>query len=162
MPMSTMGNLPLPTDTAAILDLLKARGAIAERLSQNADFRTLQVLDTMIAGLRHEIAEAAEAAETKTTEEGKPKKGPLSDFSHADGAFKLLDQFKRAIPVTELVRMMAANGLVVGGKDPPINLSSTLSKDGRFESIRHEGRACWWLKGRALPEEETADARPAA
>jgi hypothetical protein len=161
IPMPVTFTKPLPTDTAAILDLLKAHEAISDRLSQNADFRALQALGAMIRELRDEVA-AALAPKKSAEGVDAPKSGPLVGLSHTEGALKALSHFKRPMPIAELVHILGANGLTIGGKDPPINLSSSLSKDERFESIRYEGRPCWWLRGTPLPIKEAADARPAA
>ena len=149
----------LSTDTPAIADLLKARERIAERLSQNADFQALQALDTTIGDLRATLARASSEAEDRTEE---PEKPPLVGYSQAEGAHIIIRSFRRPFTVGELVESLSRYGIQVGGKDKSVNLSSTLSKDERFESIRYEGRACWWIKGLPMPESNTAGKSPAA
>jgi hypothetical protein len=166
----------LPTDTAAIADLLKARESIVERLRQNADFQALQRLDDAIRELRAPLQaqkeeEAEEEEQTDAAADGngadarpqrERRKGVLTGYSQADGVEVLLKHFNRPMTIGELVGTLAKNGVAVGGTKKTINLSSTLSRDGRFSSVRYEGRPCWWLKDRALPENNAAGDQPAA
>jgi hypothetical protein len=169
----------LPTDTAAIVDLLKARESIVDRLRQNPDFQALQRLDDAIRELRAPLQAQKEEAEeeeeeeeqTDATTEGngadarprrKREKGVLTGYSQADGVEVLLKHFNRPMTIGELVGALEKNGVAVGGTKKNINLSSTLSRDGRFSSVRYEGRPCWWLQDKALPENNAAGDQPAA
>jgi len=164
MTMTVTITTRLPTDTPAIVDLLKARENIVARLQQSPDYRALVSLDGAIRQLRESVTIVAKD-ESETTPSAPPSAplpasgtgpdkptGVLAGYSHANGAYKAFRDLKRPMTIAELVSTLAANGLVVGGSDPHVNLSSTLSKDDRFESVRWNGRRCWWLRGVSLAE----------
>ena len=172
LPMAIPLYSRLPTDTPAIIDLLKARESIVTRLQQSVDYRALEKLDATIHELRETVsviasddavAVTAEAeTESNTVPEADAKGKALFGYSHANGAYRVFQAFKRPMPIAELVATLNANGLVIGGKEPTVNLSSSLSKDERFQSIRWNGRPCWWLKGVSPAEVKTAGEAPAA
>lgn len=75
-------------------------------------------------------------------------------MSQADAAFYLLPQvLQEPAVIANLVKALNAHGVAVGGTNPNINLSSTLSKDGRFRSVRYKDRYSWWIKGKPFPGE---------
>lgn len=61
--------------------------------------------------------------------------------------------------IATLTDMSKDYGAVVGGANPIANFRSTLSKDNRFYSFRHNGDHLWWLSDVPLPEgwDEAAD-----
>lgn len=71
-----------------------------------------------------------------------------ANSSQADAAFAVLADSDTPLPIAEVVRRVRARGTMVGGNNPEMNLSSSLSRDGRFGSVRFEGRPCWVLKGK--------------
>jgi hypothetical protein len=80
--------------------------------------------------------------------------------SQADAAFEILAETNEPSPVGPLVNMVRGRGATVGGTNPELNLSSSLSRDGRFRSVRFNGRPCWWLKDRPYLGEIDFGARP--
>ena len=78
--------------------------------------------------------------------------------SQGDAAHLVLSERGEPVPVVELLDHVRAEGAVVEGKRPHINLSSTLSRDKRFRTVRYEGRPAWWLADRPFPGE--IDMRP--
>lgn len=44
-------------------------------------------------------------------------------------------------------------GVTVTAAKPHISLSSTLTRDGRFETVIWEGKQAWWIKGRPRPDD---------
>src|SRR2546428_585985 len=72
----------------------------------------------------------------------------ISKLSQADAAYYLLNKVLREpVNIAGLVHALRAHGIKVGGANPNINLSSTLSKDERFRSVRYRERSCWWVNG---------------
>lgn len=138
------------------LDALIALRAEAHgRLQENQDYRTLVALDRAI----QEITGDKAAPESSVADHPKPKPKPNGDasvqgLSQADAAQVLLNQvLHEPVPIARLVSALNAHGVSVGGTNPNINLSSVLSKDGRFRSVKFKERACWWIKGRPFPGE---------
>lgn len=68
-------------------------------------------------------------------------------LSHADGVVLLLKRCGYPIKTHDLLAELPSIGVMVSGKDPMINLSSSLSRDDRLESISWSGARAWWLKG---------------
>lgn len=79
----------------------------------------------------------------------KPKK-----LSQADAAEIVLRRAMRPMPTPEIVEAIQAEGAQVGGSDPLVNVSSTLSKDARFVSQRWGSQSAWWLVGEPIPDSE--------
>jgi hypothetical protein len=143
----------LPNDPPAVADMLVARDRIKQRLMANSDYRALTALDNAIIELR----KAVDLGVREAPPSGNPSPTGIEDMSQADATYVLLKQaIGKPTPTSDLVDILASNGVVIGGKDPTINLSSILSKDGRFKSERVNGRPCWWIR-----KEETAAAKAA-
>jgi hypothetical protein len=127
------------------------RAQIEARLQESEDYRALKALDKALADLGHASKEQVGSPLIR-----QPRR--VSDgLSHADAAEKVMDQIGEPIPIADLVSRVREMGAHVGGQDPNINLSSTLSKDPRFRSVRYQGRKAWWLAGRAYPNEDAVD-----
>lgn len=141
---------------SAALDALIALRADAQaRLLENQDYRTLVALDRAI----QEITGEKPAVDAVAAHHPQPKPRGNGDaviqgLSQADATQVLLSQvMQEPVPIARLVSALNAHGVNVGGTQPNINLSSVLSKDGRFRSVRYKERACWWIKGRPFPGE---------
>jgi hypothetical protein len=70
--------------------------------------------------------------------------GALSETEKATAA--ILSELGRPVPTRELLELLAARGVKVGGQDPASTLSARLSRAPSLENIRQRG---WWIKGRA-------------
>jgi hypothetical protein len=78
----------------------------------------------------------------------------VEGLSQADAAHVLLNKvLHEPVPIARLVAALNAHGIRVGGANPNINLSSILSKDIRFRSVRYKEKACWWISSRPFPGE---------
>jgi hypothetical protein len=62
---------------------------------------------------------------------------------------------ERGSPMTvhELMAALPSKGVTLGGGDPQVNFTSSLSKSGKFQSVRHNGKYYWWFKDEMLPVE---------
>lgn len=135
--------------------LIALRGETHGRLLENQDYRTLVALDRAIQEITGEKA----LPDSSVADHPRPKPKPNGDasvqgLSQADAAQVLLNQvLNEPVPIARLVSALNAHGVSVGGTNPNINLSSVLSKDGRFRSVKYKERACWWIKGRPFPGE---------
>ncbi len=76
----------------------------------------------------------------------KPKK-----LSQADAAEIALKKAQKPLTTAEVVAAIQEEGAHVGGADPLVNVSSTLSKDERFVSHRWGSASVWWLVGEPIP-----------
>jgi hypothetical protein len=73
-------------------------------------------------------------------------------LSQADGAEQVLKETGSPMPSNFLMPAVAEKGIVVSsGPNAITNFGSTLSRDPRFFSFRHESTYYWWIKGVDLP-----------
>lgn len=66
-----------------------------------------------------------------------------------------LELHARGIPMTgaDIMAALPARGVTVGGADPVVNFTSSMSKSGKFQSVRRNGKYYWWFKDEPLPED---------
>ncbi|GLS56086.1 winged helix-turn-helix domain-containing protein [Methylobacterium gregans] len=137
-------------------ELRKLEDAIEQRLKLNSDFVALQAVkrairDIVNAGMVADMPSSPSTAsnvsfsnvrarlrQAQTPSGGSP--------SQADAAFAILKEKGEVLSISELVPLARARGAIVGGNNPELNLSSSLSRDGRFISLRIAGRPMWGLK----------------
>ena len=62
---------------------------------------------------------------------------------------------ERGGPTTgaDLMAALPSKGVTIGGENPTVNFTSSMSKSGKFESHRRDGKYYWWFKGEPLPIE---------
>lgn len=72
-------------------------------------------------------------------------------LSQADAAYEVLTEVQHPLPTPDIIARIQEKGAHVGGADPNVNVSSSLSKDPRFQSVRIGSASFWWLAGRSLP-----------
>jgi hypothetical protein len=142
----------------ALIALTSLRGDVHSRLLENQDYRTLVALDRAILEITGEKPAAPMPwdipAQPQPRQKPNAAEANFDGLSQADAAQVLLNQvMHEPVPIARLVSALNAHGIAVGGANPNINLSSVLSKDGRFRSVRFKDRACWWIKGRPFPGE---------
>ncbi len=68
-------------------------------------------------------------------------------------AAEILKREGHPLTARELVARLAKRGKTIGGKDPVTNLSSVLSPNEKFVSVRWGGIRGWWLADREVPPE---------
>ena len=143
------------SQNAALDALIALRADAHGRLLENQDYRSLVALDRAIL----EITGEKPSNDSAMADHPKPKPKPNGDasvqgLSQSDAAHVLLNQvLNEPVPIARLVAALTAHGIRVGGANPNINLSSVLSKDTRFRSVRYKDRSCWWISGRPFPGE---------
>lgn len=72
--------------------------------------------------------------------------------SQADGAALVLEEQGKPMPSVTLMPAVADKGInVSSGPNALTNFGSTMSRDERFESVRHDGVYYWWFRGTELP-----------
>lgn len=144
---------------AALIALTSLRSDVHSRLLENQDYRTLVALDRAIQEITGEkppasanpINDGIAKARSKTNNDNGAE---VTGMSQADAAQVLLTKvLYEPVTIARLVQALNAHGINVGGANPNINLSSVLSKDGRFRSVRFKDKACWWVKGKPFPGE---------
>jgi hypothetical protein len=139
----------------ALEGLYKLRNEVEGRLLGNADYKALIALDRAIAEITG--APVMPAAAGNSTPAAKPRQAEpveINGLTQADAAFVLLTRvIYEPASIARLVTALGAHGITVGGANPNINLSSVLSKDGRFRSVRFKDRASWWVHGTPYPGE---------
>jgi hypothetical protein len=135
---------------SVIKGLKEARDAIRRKLLDDSeDYRIMLEIESMIDRLTTE-----KIAATHLTETDRP-------LSKADAAVELLRSIDKPLSTREVLERLGSRGYPTGGKDPLVNLSSTLSRDKRLHNVRFEGERCWWLANRPLPATGLLDRAPA-
>jgi hypothetical protein len=137
--------------------LTDLRQEVEARLQDNEDFRTYLALTRAIADISGGGFDARLHEPVQGQDQTSRKNGEsidVSSLSQADAAQVLLTKVLREpVLIANLVTALTAHGVTVGGNNPNVNLSSTLSRDGRFRSVRYKDRMSWWVKGTPFPGE---------
>jgi hypothetical protein len=135
------------------LDALIARAK--DRLSRNADYIMLRALERAraeaVAGQLEAAKSDGDAAHAANITRLFPAKKATAP-NQLEAAAAVLEAEGQPLPIDEMVLRVKAMGGVVGGKNPNINLGSTLSRSEEFASIRWKGQKMWWFTDRPLPE----------
>jgi len=152
-----MAETKAPNATLDTLTVLRAEAH--SRLLENQDYRTLVALDRAILEITGEKPpttfpwEGQAKPQTKQTNSHGAEVS-FEGLSQADAAQVMLNKvLHEPVPIARLVSALNAHGIRVGGANPNINLSSILSKDARFRSVRYKDKACWWISSRPFPGE---------
>lgn len=138
--------------TLRALDALIAQ--VRERLSANREYVELQALEKAradIVGKRNAGEARSPSPFRKLAEEiviGRFKHG---EPSQTEAVAAALDEAGEPLTIAELVIKAKALGARVGGKNPRVNLGTTLSKGDRFKAVRWKGEMRWWFADRPLP-----------
>lgn len=156
MLIPTKGMMAVPD--SALESMRALRDQIEERLQATEDYRALRALDKAIAEMQ-----GAERPVPPWRRVTAPAPTPIRDrLPQADAAARVMDQRDEPIPIAELVPLVRQAGAHVGGNDPEASLSSTLSKDERFRSVRFNGRPAWWFRSKSYPGETEEERRQEA
>lgn len=145
-------------DDPVVIQMLEIRGEILVRLAENEDYRRLKAIERAIAEIMGNAPAADVGSSLPRAKHRPPEKVEMAGLSQADASQVLLTKvLHEPVVIARLVSALGAHGINVGGNNPNINLSSVLSKDGRFRSVRYRDRACWWVKGTPFPGELDAE-----
>jgi hypothetical protein len=139
----------------------KLRDEFSRRLMSIPDYRALIALDKAIAEVERT---PVRSSSSMPDIQAKPPPEPPKHFSldastghfqsHGNAAIAVLKRNEQPMPLSALLPLVREEGARVNGKDPEINLSSSLSRNERLRSVRYEGRSCWWLADRPFQGEK--------
>ncbi len=141
-------------DTSVVSSLRALRAGCLSRLEANEDWRALKVLENAIGELEGSVGMPPMPRSLHSSVQP-PQSGLLHNWakfteakqpSQSDAAFHVIYE-NGPTPINILVPLVRQRGAQVAGNDPQTNLSSSLSRDGRFKSVRINGVAHWSLKG---------------
>ena len=139
-------------------ELQKARETLAagldEKLKNIPEWRAIRAIDRALAALAESAAVPAHAGTIVQFSDGGTKR---MYPTYTTLARMLIE--KKGSPVTtpELVAYMRENRPIHSDEEKAkINITSSLSKDDRFQSIPWAGGKAWWLVGRDLPTSSPA------
>ncbi|MCJ8507777.1 hypothetical protein MUU53_07605 [Rhizobium lemnae] len=139
------------TDSVETLSAIKGvRDSIRRKLQSNPDFIALIALDKVIAEI-----EGTSKADANHLRSSATLSIPRS-LTQPEAAAKLLEQHG-PLTTADILARIGSFGVTVSGNDPAVNLSSSLSKSGQFQSIRMNGASHWWFKDRELPVQSAFD-----
>ena len=122
--------------------LLRLRDELKQRLMRNADYRAMMAIEHAMAELEEQPA---------VTESPKPARKKLTIIR---AATQVLDAQVQPLPVHDLLNCLRAIGVKFNSKNPESSLSVSLSRDDRFRTVRYQGRRCWWLSHRSVPDRD--------
>jgi hypothetical protein len=142
-------------ETLAALDALIAK--VQARLALSPDYIELTALQKARAEIAPVASRASKAMVDDETGEsilmlptgrfdGKPP-------SQLEAALAELRDSGEPLTTPQLVERVRKRGGTVGGKNPNVNLGSTLSRAEMLKSIRWKGDHAWWFKNRPMPNE---------
>lgn len=147
--------------TDSILPKIEAlRKEAFDALQASEPFRVFKALDDAVAavGGKRLLAEQGGVTlngvplKTFQAEAEVRRQRERKRMSQADGAETVLKEQGRPLPGHELIKAVQEKGVTVSsGKNALINFGSTMSRDKRFYSLRHDGTYYWWLAGVDLP-----------
>lgn len=141
-------------NSATLATLVELRNAAEARLKGNPDYIELTALRQAIAAITGEPVPEADQILAIVPTKRNPGTVDVAGMSQSDAAHTLLQKaLGEPQLVANLVKALNAHGIRVGGANPNINLSSILSKDLRFRSVRYKDRKCWWVVGTPFPGE---------
>ena len=131
-------------DPDAVAAMRALRDSLRRKLEESEEYRALVALEEAIAKVVKPLPAAS--APKHGVEERRPT-------SQAEAAWLALQNAGKPLTIAELIKELSEAGVTVGGANPKINLSSTLSRDERFVSMKWNNSACWWLADRQPPED---------
>lgn len=123
-------------------------------LSVDPRFMTLQILRKALTDI--EALKSSTATPVVPGEPAAPRTTLLTGkwaSSIPQAAQFALEDAGHPLPVRRLLAELPKYGKTVGGNDPAIGLSNTLSSHGAFESVTWRGQKAWWIKGKPLPSD---------
>lgn len=135
------------------IDYMRAvAAAYEEKLADNPDFQAWKAINEAIA----KIERAAQG--TKVAQQPRKRERPkAAEPSRLDLVAELILSAGAPLSTNDLIRGLEARGFLIEGKDPAVNLASSLSRSDRFKSILYKGGKGWWLTDRAVPSTESKD-----
>lgn len=143
------------TDTLQTLKALKQN--LERKLQGHPDFQALQAINIAIIQIEQATAQPKKhvlKAETGkfSTSFGSPTI-THSSSSRANLVATIIEEAGAPVTTKDLLDALGKRGEEIGGKDPMINLASTLSRDKRFRSVSYRNSKAWWFTDKPYPGE---------
>jgi len=127
---------------AAWSDLAQTRAYKA--MMETVQYKSWQALNSALRTMK-QSADKVTPAEEFAPPPGKAK-AIFPRLSQAGVARRALVKAGRPMSTSELITRLEEMGYPVGGENPELNLSSTLSRSETIVSVKHEGISKWWIK----------------
>lgn len=141
--------------------MIERRDELRGGLNAVPEFREYELLESFIA--QYESVAVARASVKQTIIADRPARAPRKKrFTVTDAAGAAIEDVGHPLPLQDLTEALPRFGKTVTGKRPDINLSSAMSRDARFISVRWAGANSWWFRDRELPSEADASGGGAA
>jgi len=131
-----------------ILDAaLKEEAELLRQLENTVEFQKLEAIRRVIRAYRGNDADGAPKPETRVRRRilrrtplvrAKPQKGSAIEET-ADAAERILRKAGRPVSRGELYKILVAQGIAIGGKNPRNALATRLYHSGRFQTIEGQG-----------------------
>lgn len=126
---------------------LKERDELARKLEANPEYRRLRALERLIAAYQDEpgtpVVAPKPPSQFSLVGEPEPEaSAPRRVEIVAAAAAEEIEKRKAPIPTQEMLGLLTARGIEIGGRDPRNNLAAMLSNSKRFLSRRGLG---WYL-----------------
>jgi hypothetical protein len=141
-----------------IAQFLALRASFETRLRANPDYVAIQEIDRSIERLSAITSEVAASVPTPidNTLRVPPVTGILSrartKVRQGEAAYKAILTAGIPLTIDEIVPAVEQSGAKLTG-NKNINLSSALSRDESFVSVKWRGLNRWWLVGKPIPDE---------
>jgi len=136
----------------AQFEALKAN--FVARLRSNPDYIAIQEIDRSIQRLA-EIPSDSITHQTATNfavDNIVARVSPTAKVKQGEASYNAIANAGIPLSIEELVPAVERAGAKLTG-NKNVNLSSSLSRDDRFISVKWRGANKWWIVGRKLPDE---------
>lgn len=136
--------------------MVALRDEALDEMRKTEAFKAFIALDDAVVamgGERLPVTDSIDSAVTAVSNiySRMPRNPNGKRVSQGDAAAMVLEE-RGPTPGVDLLDAIPDKGGNVGGDKPMINLTSTMSKDSRFVSVRRDGSYFWWFADRPLPE----------
>lgn len=142
---------------STILEKMAAlRDEALDEMRISAAFRAFIALDDAVVAMGGERVPVTASVDSTVSAVSNiysrmPRSPNGKRVSQGDAAAMVLNE-RGPTQGVDLLNAIPDKGGNVGGDKPMINLTSTMSKDPRFASVRRDGSYFWWFADRPLPE----------
>lgn len=142
-------------------DALTDAKALAAKLraihEAQPSFQAWQSAERLVQQLGGQTFADIMGAANERANQGRERVRHRSRLTQTDAAETALREGEIPLTTPKLLDAIHKLGTLVGGVDPLVNLSSALSKDDRFDSIRWRGERAWWFRDVPPPHDDLAE-----
>jgi hypothetical protein len=120
-------------------------------------FATLKALDDAVvtlggkSRLAAQPSAAAQAYARGVGDHAARRQREARQLSQSEAAEMIMRERGEPTSGVDLLAALPSKGVLVGGINPTINFTSSMSKSGKFRSVRKGGSYFWWFKDEPLP-----------